>query len=76
MRCSPNNDGGGGKSEIRAEPPIGAKVTLQLVEKFGAARMKWVLECIFDDLLDFNVSTEAICRCLRWLDVLLIYCFW
>lgn len=50
----PNNDGGGAKSEGRSEPPVGAKVTLQLVEKFGVARMAWVLECIFDDLLDFN----------------------
>eukprot|EP01043_Picozoa_sp_COSAG02_P095355 COSAG02_NODE_31730_length_528_cov_1.053613_2_plen_58_part_01 len=41
----PNNDGGGAKSEDRSEPPVGAKVTLQLVEKFGFARMAWVLEC-------------------------------
>ena len=50
----PNNDGDGSKSEGRAEPPVAAKVTLQLVEKFGMPRMGWVLDCIFDDLLDFN----------------------
>eukprot|EP01045_Picozoa_sp_COSAG04_P000646 COSAG04_NODE_17_length_40288_cov_9.152728_2_plen_784_part_00 len=50
----PNNDGGGAKSEDRSEPPVAAKTTLQLVEKFGAKRMDWVLACIFDDLLDFN----------------------
>ena len=25
----------------RAEPPVGAKVALQLVQKFGADRMRW-----------------------------------
>jgi hypothetical protein len=29
-------------------------VTLQMVEKFGAERMSWVVEALFDDLLDWN----------------------
>ena len=31
-----------------------AKVTLELVKKFGADRMRWVVEALFDDLLDWN----------------------
>ena len=49
----PNNDGGGGKSEDRAEPPVIAKTALQLTAKFGVARMRWVLEVILPDMLDF-----------------------
>jgi hypothetical protein len=50
----PNNDGGGGKSEDRAEPPVLARVTVQMLAKFGVARMGWVLATVLDDLLEFN----------------------
>jgi hypothetical protein len=50
----PNFAAGGLRSQDRTEPPIGAKVTLDLVKKFGAARMGWVVEVVFDDLLDWN----------------------
>jgi len=35
-------------------PPIGAKVLSDLVKKFGAKRMGWAVEAMFDDLLDWN----------------------
>lgn len=50
----PNFAAGGLRSQDRTEPPIGAKVTLTLVEKFGADKMGWVVEALFDDLLDWN----------------------
>ena len=50
----PNFAAGGLRSQDRTEPPIGAKVTHDLVKKFGAAKMQWVVECIFNDLLDWN----------------------
>jgi hypothetical protein len=50
----PNLAGGGKKTQDRSEPPIGAKVTLVLVEKFGPSRTKWVVDVVFDDLLDWN----------------------
>ena len=50
----PNFAAGGMKSQDRTEPPVGAKVTLSLVEKFGADAMKWVVEVVFNDLLDWN----------------------
>jgi hypothetical protein len=50
----PNFAAGGMRSQDRTEPPIGAKVTSDLVKKFGAARMEWVVEVVFNDLLDWN----------------------
>jgi Trehalase len=50
----PNLAGGGKKTQDRSEPPIGAKVTLVLVEKFGPSRTQWVVDVVFDDLLDWN----------------------
>ena len=50
----PNFAAGGMRSQDRTEPPIGAKVTLNLVNKFGADRMGWVVDALFDDLLDWN----------------------
>jgi hypothetical protein len=48
------NYAAGGMRSLHSEPPVGAKVTLELVKKFGAERMKWVVEVVFDDLLDNN----------------------
>ena len=48
-----NNDGGAAKSEIRSEPPVGSKVTLELAKKFGAG-FRWVVELLYDDLLDWS----------------------
>ena len=50
----PNYAAAGRKTQDRSEPPVGAKVTLELVRKFGTTRMKWVVETVFDDLLDWN----------------------
>jgi hypothetical protein len=35
---------GGSKSTDRTEPPVGARVTLDLVNKFGADAMRWAVE--------------------------------
>ena len=37
------------RSQDRTEPPIGAKVTMDLVKKFGEDKMKWVVDVVFDD---------------------------
>ena len=50
----PNIAAGGLRSQDRTEPPIGAKVTLDMAKKFGVARFGWVVEAIFNDLLDWN----------------------
>lgn len=50
----PNFAAGGLRSQDRTEPPIGAKVLSDLVKKFGADRMGWVVTALFDDLLDWN----------------------
>eukprot|EP01051_Picozoa_sp_SAG22_P013181 SAG22_NODE_1450_length_4395_cov_19.169926_4_plen_96_part_00 len=50
----PNFAAGGLRSQDRTEPPIGAKVTLDLVKKFGADAMKWVVKIVFNDLLDWS----------------------
>eukprot|EP00750_Incisomonas_marina_P011382 INCI16371.1.p1 GENE.INCI16371.1~~INCI16371.1.p1 ORF type:complete len:914 (-),score=108.51 INCI16371.1:2333-5074(-) len=50
----PNFAAGGAKSQDRSEPPVGAKVTQQLVEKFGTDTMQWVVEVVFDDLVDWS----------------------
>jgi hypothetical protein len=47
----PNWSSGGLKSQDRTEPPVGAKVLLELYEKYND---KWVVEALFDDLLDWN----------------------
>lgn len=39
------------KSSDRTEPPIGAKVTLEIFKKYGDA---WIVELLFDDLLDWS----------------------
>lgn len=49
----PNFAAGGLRSQDRTEPPIGAKVTLDLVKKFGVEKMKWVVKVVFNDLLDW-----------------------
>jgi hypothetical protein len=53
-----NYAAGGKKSQDRSEPPVGAKVLLDLVRKFGADRMKWVVAALFNDLLDANDWVE------------------
>jgi hypothetical protein len=45
----PNYAGGGAKSMDRTEPPVGSKALLQLFNKY---QDKWVVELLFDDLLD------------------------
>ncbi|CAB9504969.1 Trehalase [Seminavis robusta] len=47
----PNYAGGGVKSQDRTEPPVGAKVVLELYRKY---KEKWPVEVVFDDLLDWN----------------------
>ena len=47
----PNYAAGGMRSEDRTEPPVGAKVTLELFKKFKQA---WVVDVVWDDLLDWN----------------------
>ena len=39
------------KSGDRTEPPIGAKVLLKMYERYGD---KWIVELLFDDLLDWS----------------------
>lgn len=63
----PNFAAGGLRSQDRTEPPIGAKVTLDLVKKFGADKMKWVVKVVFNDLLvrtyppSFDHSRSCLC---------------
>jgi len=47
----PNLSSGGVKTQDRTEPPVGAKVTLELFRKY---RDPWAVEVVFDDLLDWN----------------------
>lgn len=47
----PNFAAGGVRAEDRSEPPVGAKVVLELFRKFGD---KWMVEVVFDDLLDWS----------------------
>ena len=47
----PNFAAGGTKSQDRTEPPVGAKVMLELFKKFGET---WPIEVVFDDLLDWQ----------------------
>lgn len=47
----PNLATGGYKSQDRTEPPIGAKATLELFRKYNDT---WVVDVVFDDLLDWN----------------------
>ena len=47
----PNGATGGGKSQDRTEPMMGAKVLLEIYRKFGDT---WLVELLFDDLLDWN----------------------
>ena len=44
----PNYSAGGTKSVDRTEPPIGAKVLLEMHRKYGDG---WLVELLFDDLL-------------------------
>lgn len=47
----PNYAGGGMKSQDRTEPPVGAKALLQLFKKY---KDTWIVELLFDDLLDWS----------------------
>jgi len=47
----PNFAAGGSKSVDRSEPPIGAKVLLEIYRKY---RDIWLVELLFDDLLRWN----------------------
>jgi len=47
----PNWSTAGVKSQDRTEPPVGAKVLLELYRKY---QDKWVVEALFDDLMDWN----------------------
>ena len=47
----PNGATAGGKSQDRTEPMMGAKVLLEMYRKFGDV---WLVELLFDDLLDWN----------------------
>ena len=54
-KCSegfvPNFSAASTKSLDRTEPPIGARVLLELYQRFED---KWLVELLFDDLLDWN----------------------
>ena len=52
----PNFAGGGAKSMDRTEPPVGAKALLQLFGKYHDA---WIVELLFDDLLDCTPPPSA-----------------
>eukprot|EP01060_Flectonema_neradi_P036803 TRINITY_DN719_c0_g1_i2.p1 TRINITY_DN719_c0_g1~~TRINITY_DN719_c0_g1_i2.p1 ORF type:complete len:789 (+),score=161.32 TRINITY_DN719_c0_g1_i2:881-3247(+) len=47
----PNYEAGGMKEEDRTEPPVGAKVLEELYNRYGD---KWLVELVFDDLLDWQ----------------------
>jgi len=47
----PNYSAGGGKSVDRTEPPIGAKVLLEI---YGKYKDEWLVSLLFDDLLKWN----------------------
>ena len=47
----PNWSSGGSKSQDRTEPPIGAKVVVELYRKYKEI---WPIEVVFDDLLSWN----------------------
>ena len=47
----PNGATAGGKSQDRTEPMMGAKVLLEMYRKFGDL---WLVQLLFDDLLDWN----------------------
>jgi hypothetical protein len=47
----PNFAAGLSRSDDRTEPPIGAKVLLELYKKW---QDEWVIELLFDDLLDWS----------------------
>lgn len=49
----PNYSAGGTKSVDRTEPPIGAKVVLEIAKKYGSDAT-WLVELLFDDLLKWN----------------------
>jgi hypothetical protein len=51
MGFVPNYSAGGTKSIDRTEPPIGAKVLLEMFKKFKDV---WIVELLFDDLLAWN----------------------
>ena len=48
----PNFSAGGSKSVDRTEPPIGAKVLLEMHRKYPAD--VWIVRLLFDDLLQWN----------------------
>lgn len=47
----PNWAAGGSKSQDRTEPPIGAKVLLDIYKKHGDV---WIVDLLIDDLIDWN----------------------
>jgi hypothetical protein len=47
----PNWSTGGLKSQDRTEPPVGARILLELYKKY---KDKWVVEALWDDLMDWN----------------------
>ena len=47
----PNYSAGGTKSVDRTEPPIGAKVLVEMHGKYGD---DWLVELLFDDLLRWS----------------------
>jgi hypothetical protein len=47
----PNYSAGGSKSVDRTEPPVGAKVLLEMYKKYKDA---WLVQLLFEDLLEWN----------------------
>ena len=47
----PNYAAGLSRSDDRSEPPIGAKVLLELYKKW---QDQWIVELLFEDLLDWS----------------------
>ena len=50
----PNFSAGGTKSVDRTEPPIGAKVLLEMHKRYGDEQSTWLVKLLFDDLLVWN----------------------
>ena len=61
----PNFAAGGSKSMDRTEPPVGSKTLHDLYKKY---QDKWIVELLFDDLLDWsNWQAAQLCWDLRCL---------
>tara|TARA_B110000208_G_scaffold134378_1_gene162547 strand:- start:163 stop:1869 length:1707 start_codon:yes stop_codon:yes gene_type:complete len=42
------------KSRDRSNPPVSAKILLEIVQKWGVQKTRWVVELLFEDLFTWN----------------------